>query len=1121
MWRVTLDRMRADWPIVGAAWLITLLATSLLAAGPLYSTAVSTAGLHRVLADAPVPAANVEVSLLGNGETARDADARVSRVLREALGPGAGIVLSGESNSYALPGPDPEAEPDLTTLAFANELESHATLLDGAWPLPGQASGPIPVAVSEEIAALLQMEAGDELILAGRVRDATEQAIRIAAVYRIDNATDPFWWQDQGQLTGVRTRGSYRIIGPLFTSPEYVLRTATTNASVRLTWHAFPAFERLEVDGIQGLRGSIRELSGNIEAALPGTQVSVSTQLDALLADSERSLLVSRTGVLLLVVQLAVMAAYAIVLTAGLLVEHRRVHTSLLRSRGAGMWQVAGMALLEGILLAVPAVALAPWLATAAIQLLNVVGPLSSIGLRVEPRVALDAYLAASAAAIGCIGLLVLPTATAARLFAEEQGGLSRAETRTVGQRLGIDIALLAVTILGFWQLRLYGAPLTTSVRGTLGLDPLLVAAPAIGLLAGGVLALRIVPLLANLVQDGVSRGRDLVTALGAWQVARRPLRYTRAALLLMLAMSMGTFAVSYAATWTRSQQDQAGFQAGADVRVSPRSGSTPPWAQADAYRSLPDVEAAMPVHRQDVNLGRAAGIAELVALQPEAVGIVNLRPDLASSPLSSVLGELARRRPDVPLLALPERTSRMRIVADAQIDELLSRTFDRDTNQATIVREDLAVLDGLPIIGASVVLRDADGLLHRFSSKPVPLADGDERLTIDLASAGASGNQAWLPDRMAGPASVVAIDLAAHLPGSVFAPAGRVGLVAVEVSSSQGGDDDWQPLRLGGDDGWTPLLAPGDQQAAALPVQQRDGLALLLAPSNALPGLRITNFRPTVLSFVATTVHALDAAELPVVVNQAFAAVTGAQVGDDALLTLDGEPRRLRVVGTIGAFPTTDTGRPLALADEATLNLLRFQASRQASAPDEWWLRTAPGTSSAVAAAVTRAPLSAAAVVGRDDRARALSTDPVALGIIGALTVGFAVAGLFAVIGLAVSAAVSARERRTEFALLRALGLSSGQLSRWLWLENTALLLISLVAGTALGLAIAWAALPFVTVTQQGGAPVPSVIVEVPWTSIAVLQAVSLIALVATVIVLAGILRRIGIGSVLRMGED
>ena len=54
-----------------------------------------------------------------------------------------------------------------------------------------------------------------------------------------------------------------------------------------------------------------------------------------------------------------------------------------------------------------------------------------------------------------------------------------------------------------------------------------------------------------------------------------------------------------------------------------------------------------------------------------------------------------------------------------------------------------------------------------------------------------------------------------------------------------------------------------------------------------------------------------------------------------------------------------------------------------------------------------------------------------------------------------------------TEFALLRALGLSSRQLSVWLSLENATLAAISLVTGTALGLVIAWVALPFVTVTQ------------------------------------------------------
>ena len=143
------------------------------------------------------------------------------------------------------------------------------------------------------------------------------------------------------------------------------------------------------------------------------------------------------------------------------------------------------------------------------------------------------------------------------------------------------------------------------------------------------------------------------------------------------------------------------------------------------------------------------------------------------------------------------------------------------------------------------------------------------------------------------------------------------------------------------------------------------------------------------------------------------------------------------------------------------------------------------------------------------------------ALGIIGALSLGFIVAGLFAAIGLVVSASVAARQRRTEFALLRALGLSSRQLSAWLWLENSAVVIVSLVAGVGLGLLIGWVALPFVTVTQQAAAPFPPPVIRTDWSSIAVLVAVSTLSLGVTVLVLAQVLRRIGIGSVLRMGED
>jgi ABC-type antimicrobial peptide transport system permease subunit len=119
------------------------------------------------------------------------------------------------------------------------------------------------------------------------------------------------------------------------------------------------------------------------------------------------------------------------------------------------------------------------------------------------------------------------------------------------------------------------------------------------------------------------------------------------------------------------------------------------------------------------------------------------------------------------------------------------------------------------------------------------------------------------------------------------------------------------------------------------------------------------------------------------------------------------------------------------------------------------------------------------------------------------------------------VSAAVSARQRRTEFALLRALGLSGRQLSITLWLENGSLVLVSLLAGTGLGLLIAWLVLPFVTVTQRAAAPVPPVLVQVPWDRILLLDGISAVALGIAVVVIGWVLRRIGVGSVLRMGED
>ena len=297
--------------------------------------------------------------------------------------------------------------------------------------------------------------------------------------------------------------------------------------------------------------------------------VNVTTDLPAILATAERSLLVSRTGVVLLSVQLVVLAVYAVLLSASLLTEHRQGGNAMLRLPRGGNGADRRAGAHRGPGPHRPGRLLAPWLAVAALRAFNVVGPLAVIGLSIAPSVTIDAYVAAAVAAGICLVALTLPGVLAARSHAVPVTS-GRAETTGIGRRFGIDIALVAIAGLGLWQLRLYGAPLTRSIQGTIGLDPLLVAAPAIGLLAGALFALRIIPLVAQLLERVTTRGRGLVPSLGSRQLARRPLRYTRAALLLMLAMAIGVFAVSYTWTWTASQQDQATFQIGTDLRVQP-----------------------------------------------------------------------------------------------------------------------------------------------------------------------------------------------------------------------------------------------------------------------------------------------------------------------------------------------------------------------------------------------------------------------------------------------------------------------------------------------------------------------------------------------------------------------
>ena len=1123
-WRVSLHRTLADWPIVAAAWLITVLAAILLSAGPIYSTAASLAGLQRTLAAAPAAETSIDASLYDTPTDAAAIDGHVQAELRQAMASVGGIVTRDwrGSATLTLGGALSGTAGNQGILGFLDGLPEHATLLGGDWPAAsGSASGPIPVVVVQAVAAQLHLAVGDELSLVAHNVDHTVTVpARLAGIFAVGSADDPYWNGDTQLTSGVVDNGQYRTFGPFLTTENDLLQRAGVE-SLHLQWRATPYLDRLTVDEAGQLQGRLGALPERLRRAA-GQVVDVKSGLPAILGATQRSLLVSSTGVLLLIAQLAVLAAYAIVLTASLLVDHRRMETALLRSRGAGPTQVALLAFVEGLVLAIPAVLLAPWLAVGALSLLNVVGPLADVGLNITPRVTVGSYLAAGAVGIVCVALLVLPALLAARGFAAEQRELSRQETRTFGQRMGLDIALLAIAGIALWQLRLYGAPLTRTVQGSLGLDPLLVAAPAISLLAGGILALRLLPLMAEAIETTVSRGRDLVTSLGSRQLARRPLRYTRSALLLMIAMSMGVFALSYTSTWSSSQHDQAEYQVGADLRVETgRSlGAVPFWALPHAYAGLADVEHATPVERIPDEVSSLVGSSDLLALDADtAPGVVLFRADEATRPLDELMRTLREGRPAQHLNALPDGTTTLRIVPRLEIRSIGRFVFDPATGDGHEVKLDPTALPDVRV-SASAIVRDARGLLYRVQSLPAPVEGPPTAIVLPLeptAVSRSSGTAAQV--RLLGPVELAGLEVDVWLPIETETSNALLGVAG--VSAGGGAEGPWTAVPLTSAGTWTARFSGGTGVFSDVPADQVEGTAIQLGGEQLGPVFGNGQYQAAArVSLMPASIGSMDA-PIPVIANQAFLASTGSATGDIVFATFEGVSRRLRVAAAVDDFPTTDPARPLLIMDEATLGLVRLQGTSDARAVDEWWLAARPGSAEALISTLRGGTFSSPTVFSVVDRTRGLSTDPVAIGILGALMLGAVATGLFAIVGLAVSAAVSARERRTEFALLRALGLSGRQLSGWLWLENGSLVLVSLLLGTGLGLLTAWLVLPFVTVTQQATAPVPPILVDVPWDRILLLDLLSALALGLTVVAIARVLRRLGVGSVLRMGED
>ena len=379
-WAFVVKGAVADRPVVVTAFLVVLLAATLVAAIPIYAKGVAQSGLRERLARAPVTAANLQatVHVFEGGGDGR-LDRRVRRIARDVFSvTGVSIFRSGESEPFAAAG-------KTIVFGFFDGLPRHARLRAGRWPASREA--PLEVVVPGPVARRLGLEVGDVVRARSRLSASRVVAARVVGIYRAERPGSAYWW---GQPLAADA------IGPLVTTQRSFFALGLEDAELR--WRLQPDSRRLTIDRVPGLRRELALLPRRLNAGRPeGEQFSLDTKLPTILAGAERSLERARAGVLVPSIQLALLALYGLILTAGLLIERRLARTESLRLRGATAGQLIALALMEASLIAVPAVAVAPWLAAASLHAPNAVGPLAGIRLRLD----LDADSSAYALEIG------------------------------------------------------------------------------------------------------------------------------------------------------------------------------------------------------------------------------------------------------------------------------------------------------------------------------------------------------------------------------------------------------------------------------------------------------------------------------------------------------------------------------------------------------------------------------------------------------------------------------------------------------------------------------------------------------------------------------------------------
>jgi hypothetical protein len=885
--------------------------------------------------------------------------------------------------TYSRPG---RSDRPRARIAAREGLCDHLRLRAGRCPAAGPEDQRMQAAVSPRMARRFGLRPGSHLEATNLQGEPVASGLVVTGIYEPTPA-DPWW--------GLRTyvsppepgAASDRPIDAVLVDHTALLRELDRSLARSLTVTAERPLdpERVRLGNAAALVGAVAQFRREALASAGGTRVESRLPFLGDQARLDRRALT--VPVLLATVQLDALAMLMLLVVAGMAADARAGEVAL---RGASSRQVFLLATYELAMVTLVAFPLALAVGWAGASVL------ARVQLRPGVPVAVTLPALGVAAAVSLVALAAAVLAGTGQVRRQVLELWHRGDTSPgTRHRLVLELVLLTAATLGLLSLRLGGR------RQGGDWDPIALLAPALAVLAGGLLAARALPVLAAGLVRVSAGSHSLAAYLAARQVARRSGAALRVVVLLTAAFGLVAFAVTVRQDQRRNHHDRAWTEVGAaralQVRLPPGVAGGRVAAVAD-----PGGGALLPGLRTGAAVACSGTPFTLLGIDPDRYGRVAFwREDFAGQPLGRLLAPLRPPARIPPPELGPAEAIEVRLAADA----VAGRASPELT--AELLGEDGRIVQVL--LG--------------------PVRPGRHAYRAVVGGGGAAPTESYRLLRLR-------LDEREEL-------AGVAGVYRLEaVRASQGGR--WR--LIGGFDPGRWYVRGG--QGRALPTAAAAGDRALVLALDRDPEARVTVSSAAVPE------------ALPAVVTTGLLEETGQAVGGLVLVhDAQGTLLKLEVTGVARALPGTGGAFLAALVDLE--GLLLYGRDTHLAGRAHLWAAAGPEA----AAAVGRVEGLGGRIeedLTATKRQADLGRQAPALALL-LLVLGAAAAAVLATGGVMLHLYLDGRRRRYELAVLDALGARHRDLWLPLALEQAALVGWAVLAGAAVGLATALVALPAV----------------------------------------------------------